>query len=141
MANNNASSQHNKQNCFNPFEQFNHFQCFADFGNVRQQFNKNMETVAAANQAVLDLMKETGRRGTELAQKNTKCTVDCIQDAMSCKSSQDVQAKQQDLIMNIVQNTVSQVQEAAEIFAKATKEVLDIYNKRFQEVMVEVVKK
>jgi phasin family protein len=141
MANTNSSNQHNKNAFFNPFEQWNNNQFWPDFGNMKQQINKNMETVTSANQAILDFTKEAGRRNTEITQKNTKCAVDCMQDAMSCKNIQDAQSKHQDMVVNIVQNTVSQVQEMAEIFAKATKEVLDIYNKRFQEVVVEVAKK
>lgn len=128
MASNPNNAQQKQNNWFNPFENFAQINSMMDFAQIKHHISKNMEAFAAANQATLECMKETGARIADSAQKN-------LQKAMSCKTPQD--AHSQETLSFMMQNAISNIKDTAEICAKTTKDVLDIYNKRFQEAVSE----
>ncbi len=135
----NANQSQSKKNFYNPFENMA-MPNFMDFGNMRQQFSKNIEAWTAANQVALDFSKESARRCVEVMQKNAQCMYDSSKEAMSCKSLEEAQHKQTHMLADVVHNAFSQAKESADIGSKAAKEILDVCNKRVSEALNECCK-
>jgi hypothetical protein len=136
----NANQSQSKKNFFNPFENMGSMPNFMDFATMRQEFSKNIEAWTAANQVALDLGKESARRAVEIMQKNAQSVYDSSKEAASCKNFSDAQHQQMHMISDIMQNAFSQARESADIFSKATKEILDVCNKRVSEALNECCK-
>lgn len=122
----NANTNQSKKNFFNPFENIASMPNFMDFGNLRQQYSKNIEAWTEANQVVLDFSKEAARRAAETMQRNAQCIYDSSREAMNSKSLEEAQNKQANMIASVMDNTFAQAKESADISSKAAKEIFDI---------------
>ncbi len=139
MANtNNAQS---KNSSFNPFDQSNNNMFSCNWSDIRQTINKNIETIAQSNAASWDMAKEVIAKNVEMVQKGAKQTSDLFSGTVPSQAIQDAYIKQQEAASSMMQNIILQAQEVADVFARATKEILDIQNKRFQESVAEASKK
>lgn len=137
MASNSSSSQSKKTN-YNPFENwFSAAQAYPDFTGIRNAFSKNMEAMTAANQVALDCLRESTRRAMEVAQKNAQCLYDCSKDSMSCRNIEEAQAKGAEMISYVVQNVAGHTKEEAERNSRAAQEIMEICNKRMNEMIGE----
>lgn len=133
MSTNNAQS---KKESYNPFAgtAANPFQ-FMDAGAAREQWNKNMQTMNAANQVARDCATEVSRRMAELWKKNGECIQECYRDALSSRSPQEAHSRQSEAMSSVVSNCTSYSREMADISSKATREILDICNQSMSEVL------
>lgn len=108
-----------------------------DYNRLRQTSGRNAETVTTANQVALEGMQAIARRIAEVLQENAKQGMECFRDASSCKTAEEAQWRQNDLISCLVQNCCGNAREITEITAKAAVEIVDIWNKRAAEALSE----
>lgn len=130
-----------KQNPFmNPFENmdFSSFNSFSDWNRMRDQFSKNVEAVTSANQVALDCMRESARRSAEAMQKAAQHTYECMKDAASCKTPEDAQNRQADFVNSMIKSSFSNAEEMTKMASRAATEIVEICNRRMQEVVQEM---
>lgn len=130
-----------KQNPFmNPFENmdFSSFNSFSDWNRMRDQFSKNIEAATSANQVALDCMRESARRSAEAMQKAAQHTYECMKDAASCKTPEDAQNRQADFVNSMIKSSFSNAEEMTKMASRAATEIVEICNRRMQEVAQEM---
>lgn len=137
----NASANQSKKSFFNPFENFANMPNFMDFGNLRQQYSKNIEALTHANQVALEFSKDAARRAAEVMQKSAQQMYECSREAMSGKSLEEAQNKQANMMLEVMNDAFNHAKESADISSKAAKEILDTCNKRLSEVISETYSK
>lgn len=130
-----------KQNPFmNPFENmdFSSFTSGADFNRMKDQFSRNVEAVTNANQVALDCMRESARRSAEAMQKAAQHTFECMKDAASIRTPEDAQNRQSDYMNSMIKSSFSNAKEMTEMASRAATEIVEICNRRMQEVAQEM---
>ena len=145
MAEDNTNQQ-NKKNYFNnsnaAFESMNNMANnigdFMDFNNIRKQFVKNLETLNDANNAMIEFAKSMSQRTAEFMQNNAKSVMDLAHCTLNSSNMNDACNKQASTTSDLVNQTVSHVNEASDKCANTVKTVANAYGKRASEALSEI---
>jgi phasin family protein len=108
-----------------------------DFGKVRQSTSENAKTATAANQVALEGLHAITQRTAEVMQKNARQGMECLRDACASKSPEEAQGRHSDFVSSMIQNCCDNARESTQISAKAAVEILDLWNRRVNELMKE----
>lgn len=127
----------NMQNWGSWYECGKVFGSFMDYSKMRQSTGKNAETATAANRVAIESMQALASRAVEVAQENTKQTMECFRDVCNSKSPEEWHWCQRDFVSNMIQNYCDNVRDATQISAKATEEIVRLWKHRANEAMSE----
>ena len=133
-------TQQAKKNYFNAFENMNNIPNFMDFNSWREQINRNMQVMSAANHVAANCFREMVRCGTEVLQKQAQNSNNCLKDVVSCNSPVEAHKCSADWASCMSKEYYESAREIREIADKATAEIFDIYSQRSSEVVSEASK-
>lgn len=106
---------------------------------LAQRFSeKNSEAANKANQLAFQGAQTLAQRTAERMQETGKRSWECMQDACCSKTAADLQECQNELLTCTVQNYCKHTNEVAELAAKTTLQVLDIWTKRTTDAFAEL---
>lgn len=101
---------------------------------------RNVETLSAVNQAMVESAQAIARRQAEIARDNVESVLKASKDIFSGNNPEASIAKQSDLAKSIFENTLSNLREVVETATKSSFEAFDIVNQRMAESLSEVSK-
>ncbi|MDX1974136.1 MAG: TIGR01841 family phasin [Rickettsiales bacterium] len=101
---------------------------------------RNIETVSAVNQTVVESAQAISRRQAEVARDNVESILKASKDILSGNTPEASLAKQSDLAKSIFENTLANIREIVETATKSSFEAFDILNQRAAESLAEISK-
>lgn len=120
---------------------------FAEFKTPAFDYNalfslqrRNIEAFTAANQALTDGVRVLSRRQAEIMQNSIDEALNGVRDVMSATTPEANASKQTETVRKLVENTVTNARELAEMASKSNTEAFDVLNKRFVESLDEWTK-
>jgi phasin family protein len=99
---------------------------------------KNMETLSAANQVVLDGAQAVARRHMEIVQSSLPVITEAMTTLATGDLPQAKAAKQAELLKQAYQHAVAHTKELSDLIQQCNAEALALLNNRFAEAMDEV---
>lgn len=124
------------KNFFSQFESFNPFETwtnsmpnFMSAGapeRMREQANRNMQTLSSMNQVCAESMQAMARRATEVMQKNAQNCMESFRDACASKTPEDAQKAGSAAVSGMVKDCCGTARDTAEMCAKLTIKMIDM---------------
>lgn len=135
----------------NPFLDWD-FAKFTDFTKLTEQFKvpgvdagillesqrKNIETITAANRVAYEGAQAIAQRQVEIVREGMTEAAKAARELSVASTPQDQLAKQAELVKETYETSVANLRELAEMNAKSSAEVIDLFNKRVSEGLEEV---
>jgi len=94
---------------------------------------KNIEALTAANRMAIEGIQTLGQRQAEIFRRTMEEATKAAQDVASAGQPQDIPAKQAEMAKAVFEKGLANMQELAELAARANSDTLEVVNKRFAE--------
>lgn len=110
-----------------------------DFNGFFNAQRNNLEAISAANQVVTEGLQAVARRQAEIAQANTQKALQLVKDVITNGNNPEANAaKQAEFARNLIESSLSNARELAEIASKSSIQAFDVVNKRVAEGLSEI---
>lgn len=127
----------------NPFADM--FANFSQFSSGNQQFSqifatqqKNLETLAKAQQTLIEGAQEIAAKTTELARSQMEESLKVSKELYSSKAPETNAAKQAEFAQSAIQSTISNMQQLGELASKKQMQAAELLNERIVAGMQEL---
>lgn len=109
-----------------------------DFNELASTQRRNIEAVAAANQAVVEGAQAITRRQAEVVRDNVEEVLSASKEMMTTGTPESNLNKQADFAKSIFETSLTNLRELTEMATKSGFEAFDVLNKRAAETLEEM---
>lgn len=128
------------KNFFNPFEAFSNMPNMVNLGaaeRMREQANRNIQTLTSMNQVCAESFQAMARRSAEVMQKNAQQCMENARDASASKTPEDAQKATAAAMNSAVKECCGSARDAAEMGAKLFIKTIDMVDSMASETLKE----